>query len=117
MRSWSGREGAFDVIHVGEHEPTKIQLYLDRVFPKLLEAARRRYDTILVDAPPVVGSPETPPLSSFVDGVVIVIQCGRTKREVVRRSLNMIEQFEGKVIGLVLNRKKYFIPDFIYRRI
>ncbi len=111
------REGTFDVIHVGEHEPAKIQLHLDRMFPKLLEVARLRYDTVLVDAPPVVVSPETPPLSSFVDGVVIVIQCGRTKREVIKRSLNMIEQFKGKVVGLILNRKKYFIPDFIYRRI
>lgn len=109
--------GAFDVIHVGEKDPTKIQLYLEIMFPKLIEGALRVYDTVLIDAPPVIGSPETPPLCSFADGVVLVVHCGKTKREIVLRSLNLIGQFDGRVLGVVLNRKKYYIPDFIYRRI
>jgi protein-tyrosine kinase len=49
--------------------------------------------------------------------VVLVVQSGKTKREVVQRSLDMIAQFDGDVLGVVLNRKKYYIPDFIYRRL
>lgn len=109
--------GAFDVAHVGEKDPAKIQLHLDRLYPKLLEEATAAYDTVLVDAPPVVGSPETPPVTAHADGVVLVVQSGRTKREIVSRSLEMIELFDGNVLGVILNRKKYYIPEFIYRRI
>jgi Mrp family chromosome partitioning ATPase len=110
-------QGSFDVAQVGEHDPVKIQLHLSRMFPVLLDNAFQRYDVVLIDAPPIIGSPETPPMSGLTDGVVVVVHCGRTKREVVQRSLNMIGQFEANVLGLVLNRKKYYIPDFIYRRL
>jgi succinoglycan biosynthesis transport protein ExoP len=110
-------QGSFDVAHVGEGDPVKIQINLDQTFPVLLQAALRRYDTVLIDAPPVIGAPEVPPMTAAVDGVVMVVRAGRTKREVVQRSLELIGQFEGNVLGLVLNRKKYAIPDFIYRRL
>jgi Mrp family chromosome partitioning ATPase len=110
-------QGTFDVVHVGESDPVKIQVNLDQTFPQFLQTALQRYDTVLVDAPPVIKSPEVPPMASAVDGVVIVVRAGKTKREIVQRSLEMIGQFEGQVLGLVLNRKKYYIPDFIYRRL
>jgi Mrp family chromosome partitioning ATPase len=107
----------FDVIHVGEQDPTKVQLHLEKGFPQLLAEASAGYDTVLIDAPPVVLSPETPQIAGCVDGVVMVVHCGKTRREIVQRSIHMIEQFEGRVLGVVLNRKKYYIPDFLYQRV
>ncbi len=106
-----------DVLHVGRQDATVIQLHLKHVFPRLLEEALRSYDTIIVDAPPVISSPETPPMTAFVDGVVVVVRAGKTKREVVLRAIKSISSFGGSVLGVVLNRKRYHIPDFIYRRI
>jgi protein-tyrosine kinase len=107
----------FDVVHVGEPDATQIQINLERAFPHLIEEALQSYDTVIVDAPPVVLCPETPPLSPFVDGVVLVVHSGRTKRETVDRSIKQIQQFQGRVLGVVLNRKRYYIPHFIYRRL
>ncbi len=107
----------FDVIHAGEPEPARVQLNLEREFGRLVTEAHRSYDTVIVDAPPVVGSPETPPMSGAVDGVVLVVRCERTKREIVQRSIRVIEQMNGNALGVVLNRKKYYIPEFIYNRI
>lgn len=107
----------FDVLRVGDADPTQIQIHLEKVFPRLREEALKSYDTIIIDAPPVVLSPETPPIAPLVDGVVLVVLCGKTKRETVQRSINLIEQFNGRVLGVVLNRKRYYIPEFIYRRL
>jgi len=107
----------FDVLHIGEKDPTKIQLHLEEAFPRLIEEAMARYNIVIIDAPPVPLSPETPQMASRVDGSVMVVHCGKTRREIVQRSINLIEQFEGKVVGVVLNRKKYYIPDFIYQRV
>ncbi len=79
--------------------------------------ARSTYGTVIIDAPPVIGSPEALSMTAAVDGVIVVAQCEKTKREIVRRSLNMITQFGGNTLGVVLNRKKYYIPGFIYKRI
>jgi protein-tyrosine kinase len=106
-----------DVLHAGRQDATVIQLHLNAVFPRLLEEALRSYDTVVIDAPPVISSPETPPMSGFVDGVVMVVHAGKTKREVVLRAIDSITSFKGRVLGVVLNRKRYYIPDFIYKRI
>jgi Mrp family chromosome partitioning ATPase len=108
---------AFDVIHVGAPDATQIQINLERAFPHLIEEALRSYDTVIVDAPPVVVCPETAPLSPFVDGSVVVVHSSRTKRETVERSIKQIQQFQGRVLGVVLNRKRYYIPFFIYKRL
>jgi protein-tyrosine kinase len=115
VRQASGQ--GFDVLGVGDADPTQIQIHLEKVFPRLREEAFRSYDTVVVDAPPVVLSPETPPIAPLADGVIMVVLCGKTKRETVQRSINLIEQFNGRVLGIVLNRKRYYIPDFIYRRL
>jgi Mrp family chromosome partitioning ATPase len=107
----------FDAVHVGAADATQIQINLEREFPHLMEEALKSYDTVVIDAPPVVVCPETPPLSPFVDGVVLVVHSGRTKRETVDRSIKQIQQFQGRVLGVVLNRKRYYIPRFIYRRL
>jgi protein-tyrosine kinase len=106
-----------DVLHVGQQDATVIQLYLKQVFPRLLDEALRTYDTVIIDAAPVVTAPETPPLTGFVDGVVVVVHAGKTKREIVQRALASIASFGGNVLGIVLNRKRYYIPGYIYRRI
>jgi len=106
-----------DVLHAGRQDATVIQLHLNAVFPRMLEEALKTYDTVIIDAPPIISAPETPPMTGFVDGVVLVVQAGKTKREVVLRALHSISNFKGRVLGVVLNRKRYYIPDFIYKRI
>jgi len=106
-----------DVLHVGAHDPTIIQLHLTQVLPEFLGDAFQLYDTVIIDAPPVISCPETPPMTGMVDGVVLVVQAGRTKREVVLRSMESIANFKGNILGVVLNRKKYYIPEFLYKRI
>jgi capsular exopolysaccharide synthesis family protein len=105
------------VAHIGKPEPATIQLHLATVFPKLIEDAFKEYDMVVFDAPPITISPESPPMSTFVDGVVLVVQAGKTKREVVQRSMNAISQLNGNILGVILNRKKYYIPEFLYKRV
>jgi capsular exopolysaccharide synthesis family protein len=111
------KTSSVDVLHVGQTDPTLIQLYLPEFFPRLLREASEHYDTVIIDAPPVISCPETPQMASFVDGVVLVVQAGKTKREVAQRAIDSIAKFEGNLLGVVLNRKKYYIPEFLYKRL
>ncbi len=109
--------GRLGVLHAGSHGPTVIQLNLKQVMSRLIAEAFQQYDTVVIDAPPVISCPETPGMTAFVDGVVLVVQAERTKREVVQRSMDSIANFQGNILGVVLNRKKYYIPEFLYRRV
>jgi Mrp family chromosome partitioning ATPase len=83
----------------------------------ILEHLKRHYHFVIIDGAPILEAPETTALASQVDGTILVVRASRTKREVVQRAMNTIEKFQGRVLGAILNRQQYVIPEFIYRRI
>jgi Mrp family chromosome partitioning ATPase len=89
--------------------------------PKLLheslDAIAGGYDWIVIDGPPVLESPDAATLGAVADGVVVVVQAGRTKRPVLTRSVDLLGRAGGRMLGMVLNRRRLEIPEFIYRRI
>jgi len=82
-----------------------------------LDAIASGYDWIVIDGPPVLESPDAATLGVVADGVVVVVQAGRTKRPVLTRSVDLMSRAGGRVLGIVLNRRRLEIPGFIYRRI
>lgn len=78
---------------------------------------RGQYHYALLDAAPVLVAPETGLLAESVDGVLLVLRAGRTKREVVQQALNRLGQHGANVLGVVMNRQQYVIPGFLYRRL
>ncbi len=86
-------------------------------FGAFLKEAAEKYDYVLVDSSAILESPETPIIGSRVDGIVMVVYAAKTRREIIRRAMLMVEKLDGIFIGTVLNRKKYYIPEFIYRRV
>ena len=82
-----------------------------------LDAIASGYDWIVIDGPPVLESPDAATLGAVADGVVIVVQAGRTKRPVLARAVDLVNRAGGRVLGIVLNRRRLEIPGFIYRRI
>jgi hypothetical protein len=82
-----------------------------------LDAIASGYDWVVIDGPPVLESPDAATLGAVADGVVVVVQAGRTKRPVLARSVDLMGRAGGRVLGMVLNRRRLEIPEFIYRRI
>lgn len=88
-----------------------------QVMREVLQAVGAGYDWILLDGPPVLESPDAALLGQAADGVVVVVQAGRTKRPVLARAVDLVSRSGGRVLGTVLNRRRLEIPEFIYRRI
>jgi Mrp family chromosome partitioning ATPase len=82
-----------------------------------LETAATQFDWVVVDAPPVLESPESVHLAPLADGVVLVVRSGHAKRPVVMRAADLLRKSGARLLGSVLNRRRHEIPDFIYRRI
>lgn len=78
---------------------------------------REQFDCTLLDAPPITLSPESASLARWTDGVVLVVHAGKTRWEVVQQAKTRLEEAGAKVLGVVLNRRKFVIPQFLYGRI
>jgi len=77
----------------------------------------QRFDYVLFDTGSVLGNAETSMLAGTADGVVLIVRANRTKREVLAKAEKLIRFSGGRVIGSVLNRRRYPIPDSIYKRL
>lgn len=84
---------------------------------ELLQGVAEEYEYVLVDAD-FVGSPFlSQGAVGAADGVVFVIRAGKTNRQVVLRACETVRRIGGQILGVVLNRRQFPIPDFIYRRL
>ncbi len=82
-----------------------------------LSDMRGQFDLTMLDLPPVNAFPEGLALMPWVDGVLLVVRAGHTRREVVQHAKEQIQLHGGKILGVVLNRRRYMIPNFLYRRL
>jgi succinoglycan biosynthesis transport protein ExoP len=71
---------------------------------------------VVVDAPPILHSPEILEIASLGDAVVLVLRAGKTRREVVQRAILSLERAQLRIYGIALNFRVEHIPSFFYRR-
>ena len=83
----------------------------------LMKQLRHQFEYILIDAPPVIGHPDTLALSKLADGVLFVIKANHTRLEVIDEAKQRLQEANVNVLGVVLNERRFFIPGRIYRRI
>jgi Mrp family chromosome partitioning ATPase len=83
----------------------------------LLDQARQLYRFTVLDCPAVSTHPDSVVLARSCDGVVIVVEAETTRGPVVRATIETVERFGGRVLGLAFNKRRFYIPRWIYRRL
>lgn len=82
---------------------------------ELIEENRSQADFLLIDYPPVLAPDSEFELYGVSDGLVYVVAAHRTRRELLQQAKTKLQQSGiDNVIGSVLNRRKYFVPGFLY---
>jgi non-specific protein-tyrosine kinase len=71
---------------------------LDEIIATLSEAA----DVILFDAPPVIAVTDATVLGAKVDGVLLVVSAGKTRRDHAERAKEMLEKGNARIVGVAL---------------
>jgi len=82
-----------------------------------LSQLRDEFDYVLVDAPPIGSCGDSTLLGQLTDGVVLVVGCNSTRRETARAAKESLEGAGVPILGTVLNRRTYPIPEALYRRL
>jgi len=78
---------------------------------------REGFDCLLFDAPPVSSYGDGALLGQLTDGVVLVVGCHSTRRETARAAKQSFEIAGVPILGTVLNKRTYPIPEALYRRL
>lgn len=95
----------------------------DTLFPengnitRLIRYLKRRFDHVFLDGAPGNLYTDSMLLAPHVDGVILVVEAEKTSREIVLKVKGEFESINSTVIGAVLNKQKYYIPESIYKLI
>jgi len=82
-----------------------------------VDSLRVSFDNILIDCRPLKYSADAAVLASSADGVIVVVEAGRTRREEIVNAQRTIDVAGGKLLGFVLNKRRYPVPEWLYKRL
>jgi capsular exopolysaccharide synthesis family protein len=75
------------------------------------------YDFTLVDCPPVNMYEEAAALAACCDAVILVVEGGRTLRHTAQASKALLERAQCRILGVFMNKRKFYVPQFLYDRL
>jgi capsular exopolysaccharide synthesis family protein len=86
-------------------------------FREHLDRWTGEYAYVIIDSAPFGAVAEPMSLAQSVSGVVLVVEAARTAREVAAGLVDTMRESGVRVLGAVLNKRKFYIPEWIYRRV
>lgn len=101
------------IISAGKVPPNPSEMLGSKAMTTFLEEMKNHFDYIIMDTPPIGAVTDSQVLSTKVDGTILVVKAGQTKKDVVMNSVNAIKKVNGNLIGTVLNgveqsKNKYY---------
>lgn len=102
------------VLAAGTPPPNPAELLASSNMRDVLNQLREQYDHIVIDTPPSLSVTDAVVLSPRADAVVLVIRSGKTTKQALRRSRDILMQVNAKVVGVLLNAVDLSSPDYYY---
>jgi hypothetical protein len=80
-----------------------------------IDLLRSEFDYSIIDCPSLRVSGDLLSIAPFVDGILLVIQANRTRRDEPVQAAQSIAAAGGKLLGFILNKRTYEMPKWLDR--
>ncbi|MDH3972734.1 MAG: polysaccharide biosynthesis tyrosine autokinase [Deltaproteobacteria bacterium] len=80
--------------------------------PQIIEILKSEFDYVIIDCPPVLPLADMNVLSKMVDDVLLVVQAGKTHKDLVAQAIKALSR--GKVAGFILNGTEKSAKNYYY---
>ena len=94
--------------------PNPSELLAGNKMKEFISKAREKFDFVLFDSPPVGMLTDAVIVSRAADGVIVVVESGKTSKRVLGRIYQLLNDAKARVIGMVLNRISVTASDYYY---
>ncbi|GBF33840.1 tyrosine-protein kinase EpsD [Desulfocucumis palustris] len=102
------------VVPSGPIPPNPSELLGSQKMKALMEKVSLHYDTVILDAPPVIAVTDAAVLAPMVDGVVLVVKADSSRIDMVKEAKLRLEKVNANIVGVVLNEVKMHADDYRY---
>ncbi|MFT3786349.1 MAG: CpsD/CapB family tyrosine-protein kinase [Tepidisphaeraceae bacterium] len=83
----------------------------------VMAAAHSKYHLVVVDLPAMSRCESAARVAGMCDAVIVVVECDHGNREVLREAALRLSESGANVLGVVLNKRTFPIPEGLYRRL
>ena len=104
-----------EIISSGQGGLTVSQLADAKAFPEMLQRLKGEYSYAVIDLPPIFKSISGLRLAAKTEGVILVVGAEGVSWQEAQEAIKLLTQAQVKVIGVVLNKQKYHIPEWLCR--
>jgi Mrp family chromosome partitioning ATPase len=94
----------------------QLELYVRRL-ALLLESLQEEYDHVVIDGHAMKNSSEPELYANIADKMAMVVACEQTKEGPLRWAIEHLEDSGGTVAGVILNKRKSYVPNWLYSKI
>ncbi len=112
----SGYTG-ISVVPASTTNPGSIDMLTGSSADGFFAGLQEMFDLVLIDSPPITISQESLPLGRKTDGVVLVIEAEATRWPVAEMAVQQLGDAGARIVGTVLNKRRFYIPQFLYKKL
>jgi capsular exopolysaccharide synthesis family protein len=91
------------VVTSGTLPPNPSELLGSTLMDRVIGGLSKMVDVVILDSPPMVVT-DPVVLSTKVDGVILVISPGKTKKDALKAAMEQFERSDARILGLVVNQ-------------
>ncbi|RDW21462.1 capsular biosynthesis protein [Oceanobacillus arenosus] len=103
-----------DVISCGPIPPNPAELLASKKMENFLIDAKKTYDVVIFDTPPVLAVTDAQILANIVDGSILVVRSKHTDLEAAKKAKEALEPAKAKLLGTVLNGREKSSSNYYY---
>lgn len=107
--------GGLSLLTSGPPLKASAKLFDHEKLGRLLATLGSEFTHIVIDSPPIVPFADSVILGAEVDGILMVVQGGKSPQEIVLRSMRVLDDVDAVILGVVLNNTKLQPLDTYYQ--
>jgi capsular exopolysaccharide synthesis family protein len=111
-----GPDSSFATLPRGDVAYHPSQVFDHKQFSAFIHKAKKLFHFVIFDSSPIGLYYDSIVLSSHVDGIILVVQAEKTQPNEVKWARQMLQDSDIPLLGIVLNRRKYYIPTFVFEK-
>jgi capsular exopolysaccharide synthesis family protein len=103
-----------EVLTSGPVPPNPAEILASQRMAEILALLRSRAEYVLIDTPPIIAVTDAAVLAPRTDGVLLVINAGKTRRDLAVKARDMLQQINAHILGVVLNNAQIDKSAYAY---
>lgn len=106
-----------DVVAAGKMNGKVPQVFESDGFRRFLNLVGSHYQLIVIDMPPLFETTYASRFAGLCDGIILVVEAEQVRREAAQQAKQELLRWKADLMGVILNKRRFYIPKLLYQKL